>query len=299
MRFANSAAPNLLVFEVPDLNSVTGEKVLTYALPLIARQGGLLVALPVGVIDEDAFPHSPADEDQMVGPMKVLENIELYEEDETGTGAIQAVACGISCSVVICNFLDTVLQHMREYDPVADSLLEAVPYDETRPAALLLHSDLLPLALEWARSEVEGRVLFYSAREEPEQDVPPVAAPNKAAPKRVTNSFNVVLAERVSSLAAQMQVLMKQQASQSPGQLPAAPGPQLSFADLANGPLVGNYGSRISPVSAGLAAKGGGQSLPGGSPAQSQTPVSSIPFQVREEGYLGECKLLLRLWHQT
>ena len=131
VRFANSAAPNLLVFEVPDLNSVTGEKVVTYALPLIARQGGLLVALPVGVIDEDAFPHSPADEDQMVGPMKVLENIELYEEDETGTGAIQAVACGISCSVVICNFLDTVLQHMREYDPVADSLLEAVPYDET------------------------------------------------------------------------------------------------------------------------------------------------------------------------
>ena len=49
-----------------------------------------------------------------------------------------------------------------------------------------------------------------------------MAAPNKAAPKRVTNSFNVVLAERVSSLAAQMQVLMKQQASQSPGQLPAA-----------------------------------------------------------------------------
>ena len=104
VRFANSAAPNLLVFEVPDLNSVTGEKVVTYALPLIARQGGLLVALPVGVIDEDAFPHSPADEDQMVGPMKVLENIELYEEDETGTGAIQAVACGISCSVVIVIF---------------------------------------------------------------------------------------------------------------------------------------------------------------------------------------------------
>ena len=70
---------------------------------------------------------------------------------------------------------------MREYDPVTDSTTEVIPFDESRPAAVPLHAELLQPALDWARSEIEGRVLFYSAREELDvPDGPPIAAPKKA-----------------------------------------------------------------------------------------------------------------------
>ena len=111
VRFAKATSPSLLIFDVPDLIAAGGESVATFALPLISRQGGLLVALPVGVLEDEAFAQSPADEDQMVGPMKVFEGIELYEEDDTGSGAIQVTQCGLSCSVVICDFLDSFAVH--------------------------------------------------------------------------------------------------------------------------------------------------------------------------------------------
>jgi hypothetical protein len=279
VRFAKATSPSLLIFDVPDLIAAGGESVATFALPLISRQGGLLVALPVGVFEDEAFAQSPADEDQMVGPMKVFEGIELYEEDDTGSGAIQVTQCGLSCSVVICDFLDTVLQYMREYDPVTDSTTEVIPFDESRPAAVPLHAELLQPALDWARSEIEGRVLFYSAREELDvPDGPPIAAPKKATAKRITNA---ALAERVSALTAQMQLLMKQQSVQGGGQPPAVPGPPSQPA----GPVAElgtfNYGARIPPVSMGLAKEGGAkQTLVGPPPkVRAPTPVFQMPAE--------------------
>lgn len=78
MKFATSASPSLLVFEVPGLIAAGGEDTVTYAFGFKARC--LLLAFPAGVIDEDAFPKAAADEDQMVGPSKTFDGIELYEE---------------------------------------------------------------------------------------------------------------------------------------------------------------------------------------------------------------------------
>ena len=89
------------------------------------------------------------------------------------------------------------------------------PLDETHPAAVPLHAEVLAPALEWARGELEGRILFYSARGE--QEVPEVnaaATPKKAPAKRISNA---ALAEQVSALSAQMKVLMKQQAMAANG----------------------------------------------------------------------------------
>ena len=58
VRFAKATSPSLLIFDVPDLISAGGESVATFALPLISRQGGLLVALPVGVLEDEAFARS-------------------------------------------------------------------------------------------------------------------------------------------------------------------------------------------------------------------------------------------------
>ena len=91
MKFASAASPSLLIFKVPGLIAASGADTVTYALPLVGRQGGLLLAFPVGVVDEEAFPGTTADEDQMVGPAKTFEGIELYEEEDAGSGAIQAV----------------------------------------------------------------------------------------------------------------------------------------------------------------------------------------------------------------
>jgi len=199
MKFASAATPSLLIFEVPGLIAASGEDTATHALPLVGRQGGLLLAFLVGVTDEEAFPGPTADEDQMVGPAKTFEGIELYEEEDAGSGAIQAARTGVSCSVTVCGFLDSVLAYLREYDPVTDSLLEVVPFDEMHPADVPLHAEVLAPALEWARGELEGRVLFFSARGE--QEVPEVnaaATPKKAAAKRISNA---ALAEQVSPIS--------------------------------------------------------------------------------------------------
>ena len=77
-------------------------------------------------------------------------------------------------------------------------------------------------ALDWARNELEGRVLFYSAREEP--DVPETlvaAAPKKAATKKISNA---ALAEQVFSFSAQMKMLLRQQSVMTSGPPPKNPG---------------------------------------------------------------------------
>ena len=138
------------------------KRAVKFASPLIGRHGGLLLAFPTGVIDEEAFPGIITNEVQMVGPAKPLEGIELYEEEDAGSGAIQAVKTGVSCPVTVSNFLDSVLVYLRESDPVTDLLPEVVLFDETHPAAVPLHAEVLAPALEWAKGELEGRVLFYS-----------------------------------------------------------------------------------------------------------------------------------------
>eukprot|EP00435_Cladocopium_sp_Y103_P058885 s1903_g20.t2 len=198
-----------------------GEPLSTLALPLLRRQGGMLLAFPCGVIDPDAFAKSPADEDQMLGPARTFEGLALYEEDEVEAGGLQVVPTGAACPVIVCDVLDSILIYLRDFDPVTDSHVDLVPFDEARPAAVPLHAEIAPLALEWARSEVEGRVLFYSAREE-QENPPRISAPlgKKAQSKRVTTA---TLAEQVSALSAQMTLLMKQQAvANGPG--PGTPG---------------------------------------------------------------------------
>ena len=48
MKFATSASPSLLVFEVPGLIAAGGEDTVTYALPLVSRQRACYWPFPPG-----------------------------------------------------------------------------------------------------------------------------------------------------------------------------------------------------------------------------------------------------------
>ena len=294
LRFSDAQAPSLLVFEVPALIAAGGEPLFTLALPLLKRQGGFLVAFPCGVIDPEAFPSTPADEDQMLGLARTFEGLALYEEEETEAGGLQLIPTGTSCSVVVCDVLDSILVYLREFDPVTDSQVELVPFDEARPAAVPMHAEITPLALEWARSEVEGRVLFYSAREEQEPPVAPAPrTAKKATAKRVTTAS---LAEQVSALSAQMSLLLKQQAVTANGPAAINPGQQSPIASPAAGRGGIGGGYRVPPVSQMLSpppktANGAPLAILGPPPKVRQVPPqvplpAEEPYDILDEGAL-------------
>ena len=49
-------------------------------MPLLSRQGGLMLAFPTRVIEDEAFPALTAGEGNMVGPAEVFDDVELFEE---------------------------------------------------------------------------------------------------------------------------------------------------------------------------------------------------------------------------
>ena len=109
-------------------------------------------------------------------------------------------------------WLFEVLSLCREYDPVTDSLLTIGGFSDVHPNALPDCNVLFDKVKEWISARSDERSGFYTAqedREEPAAKPVPHASPKKATPKvRVTNSM---IAEQLSTLAAQMQVLTQRQ----------------------------------------------------------------------------------------
>ena len=127
---------------------------------------------------------------------------ELIEEaDESGA----VVSVGTKAPILLIDLDDSVLQQMREYDPVTDSTSFPCPFSNEKPNAIVSLKDISEAVKEWIDGCLaNGRQNFYSAREEP--------APSKAAPKRQQKKVSTaVLADQVSALVAQMQLLTAQQ----------------------------------------------------------------------------------------
>lgn len=226
-------------------------------MPLLSRQGGLMLAFPTRVIEDEAFPALTAGDGNMVGPAEVLHDVELFEEEEPSNGAIQVVHTGATCSVTICDFLDAALAYLHEYDVVTCSHLELVPFDINHPGVIPMHLELLGPALEWGqrRAFMEGR----GARG-------PSRCSNNSSKRPVTTA---ALAEQVPDLAAQMGVLMKQQPAATVGQFPKT-------HDLAviQQPRVSSSGFRLPAVSLRLGA-------PFPPPPTSKVALISLLLQVR------------------
>ena len=143
----------------------------------------------------------------------------MVEEDELGN----AFASGFKGSILVADFTNSALGLLREYDPVTDSTTEIVSFVDGTPSAMPSAPELLTLALSWAHS-ADGRIHFYSAREEPPASKP--AAPKKAGVKRVTTA---ILAEQLNALSAQVALLASEREEQQNMQpvppLPTRPQP--------------------------------------------------------------------------
>ena len=210
LRFAEVGEPSLLVFSIPSEISKSGDNEQVFALPILSRDSGFLIAVPIESFSHDALlAAQSADDQDLIGPSHVCV-AGLCEEDDSGA----AVQLGQETHVLLIDVSDLALEALREYDPVTDSLEDTQTFEDTFPAALPVSAALTVAAKTWAEEVGHARLNFYSAREEQEYLQLPAkqsAATKKAPAKRMTNA---ALSEQVTLLAAQVQALASLQEQQ-------------------------------------------------------------------------------------
>lgn len=137
--FADRGDPTTLVFEVPSEISRTGQQVQSFALPLLSRQGGLLVALPLHAIQENALLTASLEEDDgILGPSHEF-SADLMVDDDAGG----EVSLGVRQDFIVVDVADAALAMMREYDPVTDSTEEILGFSTDRADSLVAVGDVL------------------------------------------------------------------------------------------------------------------------------------------------------------
>eukprot|EP00435_Cladocopium_sp_Y103_P020313 s1327_g4.t4 len=220
-----------------------------FAVPIAVREGGILLAVPVGTFSEAILASGQdAEEPAVVGPSTRLE-VELLEEDEE---TLEVIRTGVQATTVCVDLTDGIISSLREYDPVTDSQANIRPFLASHPLALPYIESVLPDILSWAESAA-ARANFYSAREEQTTAAAPkrsaTVAGKKAggAPKRPTNAH---LAEQVQALSSQMAALMESQKIMQEqllgGQSAKAAGVQ-SAGGVLSGPKLPALSSSLSP----------------------------------------------------
>ena len=125
---------------------------------------------------------------------------------------MSTIALGIEAPVLVVDLHDDILSACREYDPVTDSLASILGFSLDHPTSL---PDMNVLWHGWLLSRSDDRTGFYSAQEDQvpvgkgAPSVSPGATAKKApAAKRITNNM---IADQLSSLAAQLQLLSQRQ----------------------------------------------------------------------------------------
>lgn len=201
LKYAKDGDGSLLIWTPPLDYVADSQPVESLVIPYQSRLGGALYAVPSPFLDEQFLTEANSgEEESFLGPSKEFFS-ELIEEAEDSSAV---VAVGTKAPVLLIDLDDSVLQQMREYDPVTDSTSFPCPFSSEKPNAIVSLKDISEAVKDWIDGLANGRQNFYSAREEP--------APSKAAPKRQQKKVSTaVLADQVSALVAQMQLLTAQQ----------------------------------------------------------------------------------------
>ena len=209
------------------------------SIPVMSREGGILLAIPSDYIVPHALLDSAVshDEDALIGPYAEFE-ASLLEEDEEGN--VERVP--EKSRYLAIDFSDDILGYLRQYDPVTDPSAVIRPFDPERLEAIVDVKESLEDIRRWLESLGDvPRANFHSAREEPPT---PKAAPKKTA-KRVTAAN---LAVQVETLTAQVKMMAKQQQEML---LSHRASVATHAAELPNG---GHVAPRLPDASAGLGA---------------------------------------------
>ena len=205
LSFASDGDPSLLTLEVPSEYSRSGGDIACVAFPVIARRGGLTLAVPLSAFDpEKLVDELQRSEEGLVGPSKSFV-ADLVVEDEAGNPVVSEHRCRF----LVVDFDDSVLPLISEFNAETD-VDRVIPFDADVPGGVPVADGLADEVRAWAGGLNVGRVVFYSAREE--TDAPgaksPGAVPKKATQKKITNAM---LVEQISQLSAQVQALSAMQ----------------------------------------------------------------------------------------
>lgn len=206
IKFLQDGDASLLVWSCPAELRRAGSPPACMAIPLQARSGGLLLAVPEPFLDNDMLLDAAMEShDGVLGPSQEFTS-DLCEEDDENT----IVNLGRSCSVIVVDVSDEALAHLEDYDPVTHDFDACLSFDKDRPAAIPILTDVFDAIQAWLVSaSTVPRVHFYSAREELEEAAPAkTAPPKKGPPKKITNQ---AIMEQLASLGSQLQVLASQQ----------------------------------------------------------------------------------------
>ena len=205
VRFAVDGDASLLVLDIPTFLTSSGDDMRCYAVPVQQRAGGMLLAIPMHVLNQDRLIDELAsDSDELLGPSKSFQG-DLYQEKEDGEA--EMVCPG--CRFYVVDFSDDVLNFLKEYEPEDEFAGEIHGYDPEYPAAIPQVNHLADQILQWATQEHVGRAHFYSARDEP--TVPTTkATAKKATPKRISNA---AIMQQLSALASRVDALTTAQSS--------------------------------------------------------------------------------------
>lgn len=202
LRFASRGDAGLLILKLPAEIAQGDAEIETYALPILSRSNGLLLAVPQSAIDENLLiAGMQPDADSLVGPNKLME-APLLEEDEGGSLQIVKNAC----KFFLVDFNDEVLALLHEYDPILDEVDKVLPYDEAFKYAIVSVEGLADKAREWA-GIAGSRAAFYTAREDlsPTTKATPLRKPKKLTNAALMEMFEGLQAQ-VAALAAANQV---------------------------------------------------------------------------------------------
>ena len=193
-----------------------------FAIPVISRVGGVLLAVPLDFLPQEALVSGlNATADTVLGPSMTVE-VPAVEEDEAG----EEIESEATMAVLLVDFLRDVERGLTEFDPESRTP-EIRHFLPDAPDLLPSSSSLLNAALEWSHTEVDTRVHFYSAEEEappleempfkkptPKRSVAPLPAlPTSSTTKEVPKPKKVTtaaLAEQVASLASSIPALLSQ-----------------------------------------------------------------------------------------
>ena len=210
VKAASQGEPSLLVLNINASLSAVGDDIEVYAIPLELRRGGLLFAIPHDALSDQAIADGQSSaEDALIGPSSIFSAPLLEESEDMFT-----IALGIEAPVLVVDLHDDILSACREYDPVTDSLASILGFSLDHPTSL--PDECFVAASEWLVAfQVRRSYGFYSAQEDQvpvgkgAQSVSPGAQTKKApAAKRITNNM---IADQLSTLAAQLQLLSQRQ----------------------------------------------------------------------------------------
>ena len=205
--FSSVGEATLLVLSIPGDFAASGEEgSACFALPIVSRQGGLTLAVPVAALDAERLVDQLTVEDgSLLGPSKSFSTPLLVESEDGTVGP-----SGNDVRFMVVDFSDGILAYLVEYDSEKDDG-NIIAYDADVPHGIPSVEGLAEKVRLWAAQENVGRVHFYSAREEQEFVEPvgkSVSSAKKPGPKKTTNAM---LVEQISMLATQVQAISAQQ----------------------------------------------------------------------------------------